>query len=330
MSSAIGPTHDILRRLFVLALTALVWPAALATLLAKSADLWWVLELTVHFKLQYLVIGLLCVVPAILLRRWVMAALCVLCIVVNAQAVAQYFGMAGLPAAPARTADQTHASIRLASLNVWFGSVAYESVSDWVTQMQPDAVVLVEVDDRWQEAMARQLPDWPHQHLEIVAGQTGKMLISKHPIKSIESIGSGAIRAPLPVITIEVDGVEVRLAAVHTHWPIGEAKAASRNRSLSVIADAAISKGPPLIAAGDFNISPFSPPFQTMLEKGRLVRSAAGRGWLPTWPHFLPLAGIQIDHILVPNGVTVTGFTVHKGLGSDHHGIVADLRIPRL
>lgn len=329
MSAVVSPTGDIVRRLSVLALTALVWPAALATLVAKSANLWWVFELTVHFKLQYLAIGLLCVVPAIWLRRWATVALCVMCIVVNAHPVAQYFGMGDKSTSPVPVSDQTHASIRVASLNVWFGNTDYDSVADWIKQNQPDVVALVETDAKWQEAMARQLPDWPHQQQEIVAGQTGKMLLSKLPFDEIESIGSGAIRSPLPVFTINFDGVPVRLTSVHTHWPIGKSNAASRNRSLSVIASAAISDGPPLIAAGDFNISPFSPPFQAMLDKGRLVRSSAGRGWLPTWPHFLPLAGIQIDHILVPDSVTVVGFAVHKGLGSDHHGIIADLRVPR-
>lgn len=329
ISSAMGPTRDIVRRLSVLVLIMLVWPTAIATLLAKSAGFWWVFELTVHFKLQYLAIGLLCVVPAIWLRRWVMVALCVWCVVINAHPVAQYFGMASRPATPVVVTAQTHASVRVASLNVWFGSTDYESVSNWIKQMQPDAVVLVEANEQWREAMARQLPDWPHQHLETVSGQTGEMVLSKHSFRSIQSIGSGAIRAALPVVTINVDGVAVRLAGVHTHWPIGEANAASRDRSLSVIAGAANSEGPPLIAAGDFNISPFSPSFQAMLEKGRLMRSSVGRGWLPTWPHFLPVAGIQIDHILVPDEVTVAGFTVHKGLGSDHHGLVADLRIPR-
>jgi hypothetical protein len=49
---------------------------------------------------------------------------------------------------------------------------------------------------------------------------------------------------------------------------------------------------------GDLNVSPFSPHFQALLSGGNLKSAAQGFGWQPTWPTFLPPAGIQIDHAL--------------------------------
>ncbi|MFK7966231.1 MAG: endonuclease/exonuclease/phosphatase family protein [Burkholderiaceae bacterium] len=318
----------IAKRLLVLALVLLVSSAALASLIAKSASAWWLADLAVHFKLQYLLIGALCIAPALWLRRWILVSLCLLCIIVNTQSAAQYFAPAYQASLPTAQAPQGYAQVRLASLNVWFANVDYDGVAAWIEQTDPDIVVLVEVNPPWQKALAQRLSAWPHQHYQENAGRTGKLILSKTEPLSVQSISSADGRPPL-LATLYIDGATLRVGAVHTHWPIGARNSRIRNKMLGEIAKIAQSAETPFIAAGDFNVSPFSPHFQSMLSDGGLRRASAGRGWQPTWPHFLPIAGIEIDHVLVPRSIAVTGFSVHKGLGSDHHGIVADLDIPR-
>jgi endonuclease/exonuclease/phosphatase family metal-dependent hydrolase len=65
-----------------------------------------------------------------------------------------------------------------------------------------------------------------------------------------------------------------------------------------------------------------------MLAKGNLKSAAQGRGWQPTWPTFLPPAGIQIDHALTGAGVFVTAFRRGSAVGSDHLPIVIDCVLP--
>ncbi len=81
----------------------------------------------------------------------------------------------------------------------------------------------------------------------------------------------------------------------------------------------------PLIALGDFNITPYSPHFRQLLVDGNLRSAAEGFGWQPTWPTFLPPAGIQIDHAFVSPKVAVQGFRRGASDGSDHRPIVIDL-----
>ena len=316
------------KRLLVMALVLLVSAAALASLIAKSASIWWLADLAVHFKIQYLLVGALCIAPALWLRRWVLVSLCLLCIIVNAQPVAQFFSPADQASMPTMQARQGYAQVRVASLNVWFANVDYDGVAAWIEQSDPDVVVLVEVNPAWHEALAQRLPAWPHQHYQDIAGKSGKLFLSKTEPLSVVSISSVDGRPPL-LATLYIDGATLRVGAVHAHWPIGAGNSSIRNKMLGEIALLANSEETPFIAAGDFNVSPFSPHFQSMVHNGGLRRASAGWGWQPTWPHFLPIAGIEIDHILVPRSVFVTGFRVQKGPGSDHRALIADLEVPR-
>ena len=79
------------------------------------------------------------------------------------------------------------------------------------------------------------------------------------------------------------------------------------------------------VGARDLNISQFSPHFQRLLKDGGLRSGADGFGWQPTWPAFMPPAGIQIDHALVNSRVIVEHFSAGASVGSDHRPIVADL-----
>jgi endonuclease/exonuclease/phosphatase family metal-dependent hydrolase len=120
-------------------------------------------------------------------------------------------------------------------------------------------------------------------------------------------------------------GHPLRLYAVHTSWPLAPPSAARRNRQLVLLAQQARAAKLPLVVVGDFNVSPFSPHFRQLLVDGNLRSAADGFGWQPTWPTFLPPAGIQIDHGFVSPAVSVQSFRRGSGNGSDHRPIVMDL-----
>jgi endonuclease/exonuclease/phosphatase family metal-dependent hydrolase len=103
------------------------------------------------------------------------------------------------------------------------------------------------------------------------------------------------------------------------------ASAARRNEQLALLAERARAVTLPLVVVGDMNITPFSPWFQQLLVDGALRSAADGFGWQPSWPSFIPLAGIQIDHALVNSRVAVEHFTRGSPTGSDHLPIVTDL-----
>jgi endonuclease/exonuclease/phosphatase (EEP) superfamily protein YafD len=79
---------------------------------------------------------------------------------------------------------------------------------------------------------------------------------------------------------------------------------------------------------GDLNATLDNGPLRAAL--GRCVSAAQGRDALVgTYPSRLPRwLGIQIDHVLVPQGTTTFGFRAYDLPGTDHRAVIARLRLP--
>jgi endonuclease/exonuclease/phosphatase (EEP) superfamily protein YafD len=135
-----------------------------------------------------------------------------------------------------------------------------------------------------------------------------------------------ARQEPAIQATLTIGGRSLRLFGVHASWPVVPRSGARRNQQLMLLArHAQRVTTMPLLVVGDLNVSPFSPWFARLLADGGLRSATEGFGWQPTWPVFLPPAGIQIDHALVNAAVTVRAFRRGPFIGSDHWPIVVDL-----
>lgn len=86
----------------------------------------------------------------------------------------------------------------------------------------------------------------------------------------------------------------------------------------------------PVIAAGDFNSTWDHAPLRAMLHDAGLTDAAEhiGAGMVPTYPANRPFpALLAIDRILTGGGAEPVSFERVKLPGSDHHGVVACVRI---
>jgi endonuclease/exonuclease/phosphatase (EEP) superfamily protein YafD len=102
--------------------------------------------------------------------------------------------------------------------------------------------------------------------------------------------------------------------------------AAMRNDVFRALPDAIAKISPgPIIVAGDFNCTPWSPLFADLLAATGLHDSALGFGTWPTWYSSLLPLGIKIDHVLVAHGVAVRNHQVGHDVGSDHFPVIVDL-----
>jgi endonuclease/exonuclease/phosphatase (EEP) superfamily protein YafD len=113
---------------------------------------------------------------------------------------------------------------------------------------------------------------------------------------------------------------------LHTDRPQGAAEAAARNSQLADLAG--FIAGQPerhVIVMGDFNLTPWSPYFQRLLDAAGLRDSAIGRGVAPTWFSRLLPFGLPIDQVLLGPDVTVVDRHVGADVGSDHLPVIADL-----
>jgi len=293
--------------------------ALVATLGSAAAAHVWVADLAVHFRLQWAAFALAgCLILAAAGdARW--AALAFVVATIQALLSAPLLHVrAPPPADPAAAAP-----LRLMAINVWCRNRQYQRVIDCIARERPDVILLAEVTAKWEQALAPLDASYAHCYATRGAGRMGLVLLSRWPMQAVILPGFSDVEPAIAAHLIIKDR-RVQLLSVHTNWPLGPAASALRARQLALIAEFARSRTDPLIVVGDLNVSPFSPHFQALLAAGNLKSAAQGFGWQPTWPTFLPPAGIQIDHALTSPGVIVTSFRRGAHVGSDHLPTVID------
>jgi endonuclease/exonuclease/phosphatase (EEP) superfamily protein YafD len=303
---------------------ALILTAALvlSTAIAAAAGTAWVADLAVHFRLQYAALALLVFVLFAAARQPAWAAVALFIAIANGLIAAPL--LVSRPASAA-IATEDGVPVRLAFVNVFHGNDDFRRVLDFVHAEKPDAVVFAEVDAQWRAQLAALRKDYGHEFATEGRAGRGLLLLSRLPIRNAARLKVTNEAEPPLGATLLVQGRPLQVIGVHTNWPFGLRSRTSRDEQLAELALAAQATPRPLVVLGDLNVSPFSGHFQSLLRVGRLTSAAAGFGWQPTWPEFMPPAGIQIDHALVSPGVQVRDFRRGPEVGSDHLPVVVDL-----
>ena len=298
-----------------------------ATGCAAGARYFWLFDLAVHFRVQYAALGLFGFILLLVARApaWALLALAVASWNAMYAAPSLVSHPPSLPRVVGEAATGDPVRLRVASINVLYANDEYSRVVDFVQRERPDAVAMLEMTAKWRQALAGLDKIYPHRYQTMGIGGRGVTFWTRLPMKDVSVLPIGVRQEPAIQATLEVQGRELRIFAIHTTWPMAPASANRRNQQLELLAERARAVTLPLVVMGDMNITPFSPHFQQLLVDGGLRSAAEGFGWEATWPSFLPAAGIQIDHALVNSRVAVAHFTRGPPTGSDHLPIVADL-----
>jgi endonuclease/exonuclease/phosphatase (EEP) superfamily protein YafD len=307
------------------------------TLLAATASWIWLGDLFVHFRPQYVLAAALASAVLFALGRRMFALVALALVAVNVALWVLAFRpgdtasttlVARAEAGPA-TAGRAPLTLKVAASNVFFGNEDPTRVIAWVQAERPDIISFEEVTPAFLAALESLAADYPHRLQSNTNGRFGTVLFSRYPFEESRLLGVAENRDREIATAIRVGERRIRVVAVHATWPYGPAMSSIRNQELGALTEYARAHPEPVILLGDFNITPFSPHFRNLLlDEARLHSAAAGFGWQPTWPTFLPVAGIQIDHILVSQDIRVRNFRRGPRVGSDHWPIVAELLVP--
>jgi endonuclease/exonuclease/phosphatase (EEP) superfamily protein YafD len=317
------------RRLFIEAARVLTISLAAATLLSMTARVFWLGDLAVHFPLQYAALALMAFLVFVGIRRPAWAALALGIAVANALGAAPALAASAPQEAQAlMQGDEPPVRLRMVSINVLYRNREYRQVTDFILRERPDAVALMEISDTWRREIATLGRDYPYRYETRGSSGRGVSLWSRFPLRDAAVLDIGSDYEPAIQATLLVSGRPVRVFVVHAAWPVTPELTTLRNRQLQAVAQyARETRTLPLVVLGDLNISPFSPHFQRMLREGGLRSASAGFGWYPTWPTYMPVAGIQIDHALVSERIRVQAFECGSLEGSDHRPIRVDLAL---
>ena len=279
-------------------------------------------ELSSHFKLQYLLVGLSTLIFFALVRAkkiWLLVS--AFCIVINlAEIVPWYFP------APAFAGAPPGQHLRILHSNVLTNNRRYSDVISLVKAEQPDIAVFVEVSTAWARELAVLSEMFPYSLQQQESENFGSAIYSKLPLENGSVQGFSSQRKSL-LADVKFQGKTISLILTHPSVPIKQYSFIDRNQQLAAIGEYAAQVKNPLVVVGDFNTTMWSPFYKNMINTGKLRNARSGFGLLPTWPTFMPLLYIPIDHVLVSKEIGVLKIHTGRNVGSDHLPLITDLVI---
>ncbi len=268
------------------------------------------------------VVGL---VLTLLVRRWILSALLAVCVV--AQAVWLVPAFVPGPAAP-----DDAASLRVLGANAWLGSADAQELVDLVRAQDVQVLAVLELTtDLRERLVAAGIEDvLPYAvDAKVGNGALGSGLWSALPLDDVdvEPFSNDA----MPSATVEVDGVPVRVTAVHPIPPVPE-YVEIWHEETTALAERADEDPLPQVLVGDFNATYDHATFRRLLgDRFHDATRASGSGLDLSWspkPRTVPPV-LNLDHVVTDRENVVTDVDSLLLPGSDHRAIVATVHVPR-
>jgi endonuclease/exonuclease/phosphatase (EEP) superfamily protein YafD len=293
-----------------------------ANVLPLGARFMWTLELTTHFRIQYLAATAALLLVLALRRRWSACAVLVAAGAVSAAPVLPYLPLA--PGAPAAVAAGT-TQLEVLTVNVSFRPFSARRLLELVREESPDVLVVQELTPHAETVLADLDKTFPHYRKFPADGAYGIGLWSRFELESGATFALGR----LPAIEGRVRGPDgiFTVIGVHLSAPTSPRRSAARRQELIELAARSAAVEGPLVVAGDFNVTPYSPYFQEWLAASALTDSRRGRTLSVSWPTTLPWAGIPIDHVAVNGDFTILSHRRLPNFESDHYGVLVALAL---
>lgn len=320
------PTREnhLLRRRF--GLSALVIAAGAivgaSTCLAFLARMHWGCDLFAHFRVQYFISQL---VAALLLvrrhKRWAM--LFAILAIVNLSYIAPFYFAQSQRDEPG--AGRTIHALLL-NVNSTYGDIA--RTMDLIGEEDPDLIVMVEFNGRWSEHLESVKDAYPMSVTVPREDNFGIAVLSKLEMAETEVFFLEPADVPTVMATVKAGDKEFTLIATHPLPPAGAEYSEARNEQLKGLARFSANAEFPVLLMGDLNVTPWSPHFQDLLRNGHLNDSMRGHGIQPTWPTWIPIFFIPIDHCLHGDDIRILNRRLGPYVKSDHLPVIVDLSIP--
>jgi endonuclease/exonuclease/phosphatase (EEP) superfamily protein YafD len=214
-------------------------------------------------------------------------------------------------------------TLRIAHFNTLERNKSNAAVAAEILRLDPDVADLVEMSDDKKLAILPVLKT-KYPYIFDCAGITycDMAIASKYPIASADGNGTW-IGAPYVRVTLGGDMAGITVVGVHTtRFPHSR----SQLRQVRELSKRLENYPGDMIVMGDFNATPFSRVTTAFEDSANLMRLTE----LPTWPTYIDLPQLAIDHIFASKSFRVVGNQqIGEAAGSDHFPILMTLAIKR-
>lgn len=324
---AIRSVQKLFSILFWLAMLA-VFALSVATLYpAIDGQYAWQLNLLSQFRFQYLWIQLAGLLLVLLFHpggklKTVELALLLVMLLPNAWFIAPYY----IPAFPGTETENPADSrpVELVFLNL--GNARPESVEAFLAAEKPDVVAFAEYTKKFNKRFSGDqelLKAYPHR----VRTNLHLALYSNKPVQRYtvdRKIDDERFHVIWLKTVLQTGSASLNVWVTHSPNP---SRSWRFKQHLFAFDELANEENYPnrLALCGDFNSTPWSLPFIKMVANSGLRDSQLGHGVQPSWPTFLPVPLIPIDHVLVSADIAVLNRRLGPDVGSDHLPVIVEL-----
>jgi len=282
----------------------------------------YLLNLTSHFRVQYVIGLLVCALLLWLLGKRKFSLLALSFILLNlAEIIPLYLK-------PNKEASVTNGSFSLLQMNILSDNQRADLIIAEIERLDPDVVVMEEVMPDMYDQLAEVRAEYPYVVETLHRTALDVLVLSRLPMIEAEVIDFNDGRLPSLVTELTVGSQTITLIATHPLSPRSRTKFELRNEQLYAIAEAFQGRQQPLLMVGDLNITSFSPVFKKFIDRIGLYDSRRGFGVQPSWPAKLwPILRIAIDHCLLSHEFEVTHREIGRDVGSDHLPVFVQLKL---
>ena len=214
--------------------------------------------------------------------------------------------------------DHGAASETVVSFNLHSSNQDFTKFKDWITELEPDFILLQELTPRWSDLIKRDLSSlYPKQKLLARTDNFGVGILvhQRHADKSLDFIVH-ELSGQIPALELRIDSQA--LFSVHLMPPLNRELHQLRESQLRDLALLCKLSGPEILVGGDFNCLPWTASFRAFVEESELrhLNSALAL----SWPASRPL--LALDHFFWRGKQQIFRMSVGPDLGSDHRPIL--------
>lgn len=276
-------------------------------------------ELASHFRLQYLVISILCLIPLQITKNYIWSIACVTVFIMNAVAVFPIY-----LAEDKEYPNNPDAHLKILMSNLHTGNLNQAGILTLVDKERPDLIILMEVTNNWLERLEELDRHYPYGISEPRDDNFGIAVFSRIPLKKTDVVKFGKAGLPSIMADLSIEGNKIRLIGTHPMPPLGSEMLSMRDSQMDDMASFIKNQNVPVILAGDLNMTMWSPDFETLMKRTGLHNARRGFGIIPTWPVKMPFLMIPLDHFLHDSSIFTESIRSGPDIGSDHFPIIAE------
>lgn len=287
-----------------------------------NAD-YWLVDIFSHFPVQYAFLALIIFSICLWKKCVALAVLAGFLCALNIGAIAAID--VGETIHAARYAQTP---VNVFSANLHLHNEDLSKLKKELQVIDPDILLLLEVTPVHFKQLQSVIQAYPY-HVEkgsFGGPEIGFVFLSKMPVLNNHVTQLSQVCNFILEATIEINQKPVIFYGVHSQRPDSRNYLERKNQLLQ-LARHIKEQSLPVIVAGDFNTTPYSPIFRAFINITGLTDSREGFGWQPSWPTYFPPLWIPIDHVLVTPDIQVRKRTTGSFIGSDHYPVIAELNL---